>query len=34
MREKAGCEDLQKYLKEGRKDCWIQEMEEERDERE
>ena len=25
MREKPGCQDLQKHLKEGRRDCWIEE---------
>ena len=34
MRDLPGCEDLQKHLKEGRRDCWIEDMEEERDERE
>ena len=24
MREKPGCEDLQKHLREGRRDCWNQ----------
>ena len=34
MREKPGCQDLQKHLKEGRRDCCNLDMEEERDERE
>ena len=34
MREQPGCQDLQKHLKEGRKDCWNKDLEEERNERE
>ena len=29
MGEKPSCQDLQKHLMEGRKDCWNQDMEEE-----
>ena len=34
MKDKPDCQELQKHLKEVRKDCWNKEMREERDERE